>query len=48
MPAQDRVRPYQQQDVPQLPSRELVEQAGQDRAVGTGERGPVKLALQDQ
>ncbi|MET7354897.1 hypothetical protein [Streptomyces mirabilis] len=40
VPAQDCVRADQQQEVPQLVHREVVEQAGEHRAVGIGEGGP--------
>ncbi|MGW3683926.1 hypothetical protein [Streptomyces prasinus] len=48
VPAQDRVRAYQQQEVVQFLSREVVEQAGEDHTVGVGERGLGNLALQDE
>ncbi|MFD3558283.1 hypothetical protein ACFWVU_01235 [Streptomyces sp. NPDC058686] len=48
MPPHDRVRAYQQQELAQLVHRELVEQAGEDSAVGVGERGLGDLALQDE
>ncbi|MFD0031469.1 hypothetical protein ACWGDS_43115 [Streptomyces sp. NPDC055059] len=48
VPAQKRVGVYQQQEVPQLVHGEVVEQAGEDSAVGVGERGLADLALQDQ
>ncbi|WP_258382468.1 hypothetical protein [Streptomyces sp. NTH33] len=47
VPAKNRLRAYQQ-EVPQLLPREVMEQAGEDCAVGVGERGPADLALQDQ
>ncbi|WP_431969208.1 hypothetical protein [Actinacidiphila sp. bgisy160] len=37
-----------QQETAQLALREVVEQAGDDRTVGVGERGHAYLALQDQ
>jgi hypothetical protein len=48
VPAQERVGAYQQQKVPQLVNRDVTEQAGEDGAVGVGERGLADLALQDQ
>ncbi|SOF02062.1 hypothetical protein SAMN05446589_9132 [Streptomyces sp. OV198] len=48
MPAQDRVGVYQEQEVPQLVFGELVQQAGEDRAVGLGEHRLLGLALQDK
>jgi hypothetical protein len=45
---QDRVRADQQQELLQLLHREVVEQAGEDSAVGVGERGLAVLALQDE
>jgi hypothetical protein len=48
VPPQDGVGAYQQQDVPQFRCREVMEQAGEDRAVGVGERGPADLALQNE
>jgi hypothetical protein len=48
VPAQDRVRPYQEQELPQPVSAEVVEHAGENRAVGAGEHGFADLALQDQ
>jgi hypothetical protein len=48
VPAQERVGAYQQQKVPQLVNRDVMEQAGEDGAVGVGERGLADLALQDQ
>ncbi len=48
VPAQDRVRADQQQEVAQPLPREVVEQAGEDHAVGVGEGGLANLALQDQ
>ncbi|GAB2879347.1 hypothetical protein GCM10027074_54510 [Streptomyces deserti] len=45
VPAQSRVRLYQQQELSQFVSREAVEQVGEDYAVGVGERGPADLAL---
>jgi hypothetical protein len=48
VPAQERVGAYQQQEVPQLVHRKVVEQAGEDGAVGVGEGGLADLALQDQ
>ncbi|WP_408059271.1 hypothetical protein [Streptomyces mirabilis] len=48
MPAQDRVGAYQAQEVPQLVFGELVQQAGEDRAVGLGEHRLPGLALQDE
>ncbi|GAA3476253.1 hypothetical protein GCM10018966_007800 [Streptomyces yanii] len=48
VPAQDRIRAYQQQEVPQLLSREVVEQAGEDHTVGVRERGLADLALKDE
>ncbi|WP_369395490.1 hypothetical protein AB5J72_37685 [Streptomyces sp. CG1] len=48
VPSQDGVWTYQQQEVPQLVHREVVEQAGEDGAVGGGERGFADLTLQDQ
>ncbi|MFB6782660.1 hypothetical protein ACFCX0_36145 [Streptomyces sp. NPDC056352] len=48
VPAHDRVRAYQQQEVPQLAHGKVVEQADEDRAVGVGEPGLADLALQDQ
>jgi hypothetical protein len=46
VPAQDRVRAYQEHEVSQFVHREVVEQAGEDSAVGIGERGLADLALQ--
>jgi hypothetical protein len=46
VPAQDRVRAYQEHDVSQSVHREVAEQAGEDSAVGIGERGLADLALQ--
>jgi hypothetical protein len=48
MPAQDRVRAYEQYELAQFVRRKVVEQAGEHRAVGVGERGLADLALQDQ
>jgi hypothetical protein len=48
VPAQERVGAYEQQKVPQLVNRDVMEQAGEDGAVGVGERGLADLALQDQ
>ncbi|MEU6572611.1 hypothetical protein [Streptomyces sp. NPDC046805] len=48
VPAQDRVRAHQQQEVSQLAAGEVVEQAGEDGAVGIGEGGLADLALEDQ
>ncbi|MFD8008662.1 hypothetical protein [Streptomyces mirabilis] len=48
VPPQDGVGAYQQQEMPQFRCREVVEQAGKDRAVGVGEHGPADLALQDE
>jgi len=48
VPLQDRVGADQQQELPQLVHREVVEQADEDRAVGVGEGGLADLALQDQ
>jgi hypothetical protein len=45
VPAQDRVRAYQEREVTQFVHRELAEQAGEDSAVGIGERGLADLAL---
>lgn len=39
---------YQQQEAPQSRCREVVEQAGKDRAVGAGEHRPADLALQNE
>jgi len=47
-PPKDRVRSYQQQEVAQLLPWEVVEQTGEDRPVGVGERRLVDLALKDQ
>jgi hypothetical protein len=46
--AQHRVRAYRQQEVSQPVHREVVEQAGEDGAVGVGEGGFADLAFQDQ
>ncbi|UQA98184.1 hypothetical protein [Streptomyces halobius] len=46
VPPHDRVRAYQQQELAQLPHREVVEQAGEDSAVGVRERGFADLTLQ--
>ncbi|MER6128756.1 hypothetical protein ABT173_40605 [Streptomyces sp. NPDC001795] len=46
MPPHDRVRAYQHQELAQLLPWEVVEQAGEDSAVGVGERGLADLALQ--
>jgi hypothetical protein len=48
VPVQDRVRTYQQQEIPQFLPRQMVEQACEDHAVGVGERGLADLALQHQ
>jgi hypothetical protein len=48
MPAQDRVRPYQQQELAQLLPREAVEQACEHHAIRVGEPGFADLALQDE
>jgi hypothetical protein len=48
VPAQDRVRAYQQQEVVQLVHGELVEQSGEHHAIGGGERGLAGPALQDE
>ncbi|MCQ4045637.1 hypothetical protein ACFOSC_00185 [Streptantibioticus rubrisoli] len=48
VPAQKRVGVCEQQEVPQLFHGEVVEQAGEDSAVGVGERGLADLALKDQ
>jgi hypothetical protein len=47
VPAQDRVRAYEQHELAQLVHRKVVEQAGEQRAVGVGEHGLADLALQD-
>jgi hypothetical protein len=46
VPAQNRVRAYQEREVTQFAHREMVEQAGEDSAVDIGERGLADLALQ--
>ncbi|MCX4641552.1 MULTISPECIES: hypothetical protein [unclassified Streptomyces] len=48
VPAQQRVHTYQEQEMPQFLPWEVVEQAGEDDAVGVVERGLADLALQDQ
>ncbi|MER6566839.1 hypothetical protein ABT288_11720 [Streptomyces sp. NPDC001093] len=48
VPAQNRVWAYQQKEPPQLLHGEVVEQAGEDGAVGVLEPGLADLALQDQ
>jgi hypothetical protein len=48
VPAQDRVGAYQEKELVQLVDREVVEQAGEDGAVGVGEGRFVDLALQDE
>ena len=48
MPAQDRVRADQQHKAPQLVGGEVVEQAGEERAVGVSEGGLADPALQDE
>jgi hypothetical protein len=48
VPAQHRIRAHQQQEVPQSVHREVVEQAGEEGAVGVGEGGLADLALPDQ
>jgi hypothetical protein len=47
VPAQDRVRPYQQQEFAQLLSRQAVEQTGEHYAIRVGEHGFADLALWD-
>ncbi len=46
--AQERVWAYRQKELPQLHQGEVVEQAGEDSAVGVFESGLADLALQDQ
>lgn len=48
MPAQDRVGPYEQQEVAQFVLGEVVEQAGEDGEIGVGEVRLPDLALEDQ
>ncbi|WP_258382934.1 hypothetical protein [Streptomyces sp. NTH33] len=48
VPAQDGVGAYRQQGVAQLVAREVVEQTGEDRAVGVGEHGLADLAPRGQ
>jgi hypothetical protein len=48
VPAQDRVRSGQQEEMAQLVHPKVVEQTGEDSTVGVGERGLANLALQDQ
>ncbi|WUH96085.1 hypothetical protein OG900_06520 [Streptomyces sp. NBC_00433] len=47
VPAQDRVGACQQQEAPELVHREVVEQAGEDGAVGLGEGRSADMALQN-
>lgn len=47
VPAQDRVRPYQQQKATQFLHGQMVQQAGQQKPVIRGEGGLRRLALQD-
>ena len=47
MPAQQRVRANQQQELAQVAHREVVEQSREHHAIGLGERGLADLALQD-
>jgi hypothetical protein len=47
VPAQQRVRACQQQELAQLAHREVVEQSREHHAIGLGERGLADLALQD-
>jgi len=48
VPAQERLRAYQEEQVLQLVHREVVEQAGEDCSVSVGERGLADLALKDE
>jgi hypothetical protein len=47
VPAQDRVGAYQEKELVQLVDREVVEQAGEDGAVGLGEGRSADMALQN-
>jgi hypothetical protein len=47
VPAQDRVRPYQQPQAAQLLHRQAVEQTSEEEAVLHRESGPGALALQE-
>ncbi|MFE4757563.1 hypothetical protein ACFRIB_46530 [Streptomyces mirabilis] len=48
VPPQDGVRGVPAAGGAAVSLREVVEQAGKDRAVGAGEHGPADLALQDE
>ncbi|MFJ4008201.1 hypothetical protein [Streptomyces sp. NPDC090026] len=48
VPAEERLRAYEQQEAPQPVHREVVQQADEDSAVGVGEGELADLALQDE